>query len=343
MDSFQLWKLATDVALILSVLYLSMRFMRSQGSSVDTRELRDLEIVLKTLLKDADVASRSLSDSLGRRQQSLERILAELDGGERRIASSLRSAEEMRLTLERVTAAGRMATAATPHAASKTADIPLTRRVEVATDAVEEWAEPPSFDTPRAPVPSRRSSAITQAPTSPDAEEIGQPRRTGAAAYQSVATQTTAAAPRSEAQYNIFGERLDSEAPQKTPARADRPRLPRQPLADEIEIERVAPPKMTPPPSRRKDRAEVQDIYEAAERLLKAGEDLETVSAATRLPLDEVRKLSQIMVSSEKAAIPASPIPAAMTPAPQSGASVDPAADPRLGVFASIRRQTQVL
>ncbi|NDC39865.1 MAG: hypothetical protein EBZ48_17840, partial [Proteobacteria bacterium] len=66
METFQLWKLATDVALILSVLYLGVRFMRSQSSSVDTRELRDLEIVLKNLLKDADVASHSLSDSLGR-------------------------------------------------------------------------------------------------------------------------------------------------------------------------------------------------------------------------------------------------------------------------------------
>jgi len=107
MDTFQLCKLATDVALILSVLYLSARFIRSHQSSVDTRELRDLEIVLKNLLKDADVASRALSESLTRRQQSLERVLSELDGGERRVATAVRSAEEISARLNRTMADSR--------------------------------------------------------------------------------------------------------------------------------------------------------------------------------------------------------------------------------------------
>ncbi|NDC38384.1 MAG: hypothetical protein EBZ48_10075, partial [Proteobacteria bacterium] len=145
---------------------------------------------------------------------------------------------------------------------------------------------------------------------------------------------------------NVFGDQVEDAASQRMPVRPDRSRFPRQPLADEIELERMAPPKRSVPPPRPPEQRGIQDIYDAAEKLIKAGEDLETVAAATRLPLDEVRKLSQIVMRANEGLaeeqIPMS-APQQSAESPKAAAPMDPAADPRLGVFASIRRQTQVL
>jgi hypothetical protein len=362
MDNFQLWKLAADVALLLSVLYLCVRFVRSQGSSINTRELRDLEIVLKNLLKDADVASRSLTESLGRRQNALERLLSDLDGGERRLSVSIQAAEERSTLLSRMLSQASSSSVArssmeleeqtapvraqtvqsNPVRGNRSTIIPDTQRIELVNEVNDEpWAEPPSFGSRTAPANaamSRRNINPEEMLSDEDAPE--QPRRTGAAAYRTVASQKAAASGTSSAQYNVFGERLDSSESSVTPASAPRSNpLPRQPLANDIEVERVRP-KPSQPTIRRRDQTEMQDIYEAAERLLRAGEDVETVAAATRLPLDEVRKVSQIMISSDKASRSDEGIESAQI---NSAVVKDPAADPRLGVFASIRRQTQVL
>lgn len=361
MDNFQLWKLAADVALLLSVLYLCVRFIRSQGSSINTRELRDLEIVLKNLLKDADVASRSLTESLGRRQHSLERLLSDLDGGERRLSVSIQAAEEKSVLLSRMlhqvsdsSAIGSSVgieepvTARSPSVQSNPARvsranvIPDTQRIELINEVEEEQlAEPPSF----ASRPTSANSATSHRKAIPDAmvrddEASEQPRRTGAAAYRTVASQKSHSNGSVGAQYNVFGERLDSSDSSVNPVNLPNSNpLPRQPLARDIEIERVRPVP-SQPIIRRREETEIQDIYEAAERLLRAGEDVETVAAATRLPLDEIRKVSQIMVGADKASRSEQLPESAPT---SSNLVTDPAADPRLGVFASIRRQTQVL
>jgi hypothetical protein len=376
MDTFQLCKLATDVALILSVLYLSARFIRSHQSSVDTRELRDLEIVLKNLLKDADVASRALSESLTRRQQSLERVLSELDGGERRVATAVRSAEEISARLNRTMADSRAiqpqsnegVTSAdsqeyrsppTPSprkpAPSRRSEVPLSQQIEVASEDAE-WVEPPSFEENGSRMGRGAAPVVRRPLPSAAPDDLEQPRRTGAAAYRSVAsrpapseTETRSQSSSSNPQYNVFGERMEMQRSPESSSSSRREQLPRQPLADEVEVERLAPPRAanpTPRPNRQRERADIQDIYESAERLLIAGEDIETVAAATRLPLDEVRRLSQIVVglenvqslSHEKSAETMSAAPAGTSSAP-----VDPTTDPRLGVFASMRRQTQVL
>ena len=361
MDTFQLWKLATDVALVLSILYLCVRFMRTQGPSVNPRELRDLEIVLKNLLRDADVASRTLGDSLSRRQESLERLLAEFEGGERRMAAALQSAEQLRSKLSRGAAPSQAQAAPVPVEAevlkaSKPA-LPPAQALEVS----EDWAEPPSFESDSYAIPARVEKK-KQAPVSKEASaDEAAPRRTGEAAYRATQARhqaaAAAAAPEeasspakaapAASRENIYGELIDdsSEAAPVVPPPTPAPTKPRgqrkkanQSLSKEIEIERLNETQAA------RERATVQEVYDAAEKLLAAGENMETVAATTRLPLDEVRKLARIARRVEQARSgEASTQASKASGSSAAAASADPTADPRLGVFANIRRQTQVL
>jgi hypothetical protein len=76
----------------------------------------------------------------------------------------------------------------------------------------------------------------------------------------------------------------------------------------------------------------MQKIYAAAEALLKQGRQLEQVSAQTRLPVEEVRMLSQ-MIEIEREEEQSKKT---------KGTSV-PVEDSRLGVLGSIRRQTTTI
>jgi hypothetical protein len=72
----------------------------------------------------------------------------------------------------------------------------------------------------------------------------------------------------------------------------------------------------------------VEDIYFAAETLLKRGKDVESVARRTRLPVEEVRMILEVL--QREAAV--------------EEEAIDPAiADPRLGVLSKIRRQVQTL
>lgn len=108
MNQLALAKLVIDSLLVGAVVYLAMRSLRTGMSSMSTlagsgaaaRELRDLEISLKTLLRDADVSSQGLNSSLSRQQRNLEQLLSEISSTEARIAETIdaanRSAARMR-------------------------------------------------------------------------------------------------------------------------------------------------------------------------------------------------------------------------------------------------------
>ena len=91
----------------------------------------------------------------------------------------------------------------------------------------------------------------------------------------------------------------------------------------------------------------MHEVYSAAERLLKAGKDLQTVSLQTKLPIDDVAYLSKLLGASEKAAaVPPLPFEEAkFAQQPSEVIDVPEArgADPRLGVLSGIKRQVQIL
>ena len=73
---------------------------------------------------------------------------------------------------------------------------------------------------------------------------------------------------------------------------------------------------------------ELQRIYATAEDMIKQGQEIEQVCAQTKLPVEEVRLLSQ-MVEVERD-----------EQARQKKSQVPVGVDPRLGALGAIRRQT---
>jgi hypothetical protein len=94
MTHLEWWKLGADILLLGALVWLSFHLTRSrQTVAVPSRQGLDLERTLRGLIKEADLASSSLQDQLLRRQQSLEKVLRELEATEQRVTRAVQSAE----------------------------------------------------------------------------------------------------------------------------------------------------------------------------------------------------------------------------------------------------------
>jgi len=94
MAHLELWKLGADILLLGALGWLSFCIARvNTGSGAASRQGVELERTLRGLVKEADLASSSLHDQLLRRQQSLERLLRDIEGVEQRVSRAAASAE----------------------------------------------------------------------------------------------------------------------------------------------------------------------------------------------------------------------------------------------------------
>lgn len=154
----------------------------------------------------------------------------------------------------------------------------------------------------------------------------------------------TAPARSRKVETNIYGEPIGEVTTAPAPTTPPPSRV-RSPLAESIEKEIIPNAPASPPPD---SAAAIAEVRRAAEALLRAGRDLEFVAQRTRLPLEEVRLLSQLVVGEiEQRARQAAPEPAP-TPARASPPEVPPAPeaktdDPRLGVLSPIRRSIETV
>lgn len=145
---------------------------------------------------------------------------------------------------------------------------------------------------------------------------------------------------------NIYGEPIQSEPINevKSPGRAQQKAMRTySPLKAAVQTEIVqdeAP--LEPTQAKRSERTKhsavkeaetaIEDLYATAEELLRAGEGLALVAARTNLPISDIRALSQMIIG-ERAV------------AETKQGSVPPVVDedPRLGVMATMKRQTITL
>jgi hypothetical protein len=138
---------------------------------------------------------------------------------------------------------------------------------------------------------------------------------------------------------NIFGDEIGgaAEAPAAPAARqsagggaryqtaaAAPPAPPARPLSRSVEMQVDAPP------SSSMHSQQLEDLYMAAEDLLKTGKDLEFVAARTKLPMEEIRMLSQLIIREQLE---------------ENGRIAEKPEDSRLGVLGGggIKRQVQTL
>jgi hypothetical protein len=199
-------------------------------------------------------------------------------------------------------------------------------------------AQSPSAATIEATASARNTTRQTR--TAPDAEETtnSQLRRSIEVGQDNPQAQWN--------KVNIYGEPIQAEpiSEAKAPGRAQqRAMRTYSPLKAAVQTEIVAEETpMQPTPSKRSERIKpsavkeaedaIEDLYATAEELLRAGEGLALVAARTNLPISDIRALSQMIIGERAVAeTKQGPLPPVVDE------------DPRLGVMATMKRQTITL
>jgi|GEM_PF-6395913 len=99
MNHIELWKLGTDLLLLMSLIYFCLRFTRRDAVDTSSERLVELEATLRGLIKEADASSQTLTTQLTKRQEALEKLLYEIETAEHRINKSVTLAEECKASL----------------------------------------------------------------------------------------------------------------------------------------------------------------------------------------------------------------------------------------------------
>jgi len=309
MNSMEIWKLLIDVGLMASLVFLCYRFARPDASPSNNRSEK-LESSLSHLIKEAEQASYELDEKLLGRQKKLQRLLLDLEAIEERANRALTKAEKLET--------GSQISAGRDDERSSSSAVYSTTPQE--TELYERRKAAEGY--------SSRQPNIHRPITTMQEEE-----------HEDEAAQEYI--PQSGKNVNIYGEPIAaarSPEPRKTaPVKQNiRPRITRpnsknknnyyKPLSASVEKE------VSYAENSRDDsdvNASLQEIYSAAEQMLKAGKDVSFICEHTQLPVDEVKMLSQILERENGMQAPEN-----------ERARVE---DPRLGVLGGIKRDVQVL
>jgi len=295
MENLQLWRFMTDILLVCSFIYMGYRFFRSSATQVG-----ELEASLQRLLREADASSKSLITELKERQGTLQKLLGELAGSQHELNRLIAKGDEQKARMEENL---REIQAAQAVSMKRSA---LAR--EVVRETVRE--EPEAAPKAAPPPPSFQRAVRTEVIASP------QPVKAEGEA--------TPSGPRKLA-VNIFGEPVVSEwtPEQSMGVEAE--------VADEtpaISLRSAIEREITPQPEVVETTRDMQTVYEAAEEMIRAGNDLVLVASKTQLPMDDVRMLREMIAREEGEKQTRLP---------------PPPADPRLGVLGKMKRQVETL
>lgn len=279
MGTIQHWQLIADGLLVISLLYLAIRFTQSSGVQLQMRS-QELHKGLRLLVKEAERAGHQLNDTLIARQKELQSVLDEIQASEGAVGqfdSKIRAAKEeldskleaaRKVVLSLEDAIGTLEQQAIELDTAIEAP-PVRASAAQARETAQQQPVPPQRQ-PQQHAPLAASVERTAYAQTPEPPSFGQARQ-GAG----------------QPQVNIYGEPIgQASAPQ--PSRTATPRL-----ADSVE-QQHSQNRSEP------EAASMNSIYNAAEQLLRAGYDLQSVAAKTRLPLDEVRMLSQVVADEQE-------------------------------------------
>lgn len=339
MAEFELVKLTVDALLCVSLVYLGVRLLKASPSGVVDRKMVELEESLRGIVRQADGASRELSEELVRRQRAIERLLADAQSTERRIQEQV----------ERVSASA-------SSTVGRSENPPLGRPPAIARQPLAEEIERSVEPTVRRHTPPPAQPYLERTRHLDRRNQLTVPAQAATPRPDSYSYPRSAAV-------NIYGEPIGRHStmhstPEQLPhaypvvdQKREEPALAQHPGEIESVDARPSP---------------FSAIDRAASELLRAGHDVGAVAAATRLPLDQVRTLA----AKVQGAAPRHPAFAAAprvaqadvradgesgrrgaisqreTPADQAHfqqVSQEGATDPRLGVLGAIRRQVHTV
>ncbi len=299
LNQLSLWQMMVDLGLITAILVMALRWMKGSRAQALLPQTLELEASLRNLIDEAEASGRQLNDQLLRRESNIQKYLTELEESERRITRSVIEGEEVSKRLE-VAASAAQRNATQRNAAQSNATQSNTAQQERG-DSYKARAYAVELDDAEAPAPQARAPqarATRSAAEAPAASAQQAPRR-------SAPVQRSASV-----QHSSY-----SNAPKM---------ISRPPSAAGNTTQ--AYKKAAQPSS-----SELQQVYALAEQMLKQGVEFEQVAQRTKLPLDGVKMLSQ-MIEIER--------DEELTQELQAGQVI--AGDPRLGALGTTRRQTNV-
>lgn len=100
MHDLVIWKFATDIGLMLAVIFMAVRMLRP-AQSANHNKLLELEQGLRRLLAEAQGSTKDIDNLLVKRRQDLEQLLFDLESVETRVARGVKRAEAQQTKLER--------------------------------------------------------------------------------------------------------------------------------------------------------------------------------------------------------------------------------------------------
>ena len=295
LNQLSLWQMMVDLGLITAILVMALRWMKGSRAQALLPQTLELEASLRNLIDEAEASGRQLNDQLLRRESNIQRYLTELEESERRITRSVIEGVEVSKRLEVAASTAQRNAAQRNAAQQERGDSYKTRAYAVEL----EDAEAPALQAP-----------------APQAARAPQARATRSAAEAPAAT--TQQAPRRSAP-------LQSSASVQHSSYSNAPKIISRPPSAAGNTTQAYQKAAQPSSS------ELQQIYALAEQMLKQGVEFEQVAQRTKLPLDGVKMLSQ-MIEIER--------DEESTQELQAGQVI--AGDPRLGALGTTRRQTNV-
>ncbi len=288
MFNISLLQLFADAGLITSLVFLSYHILRGSGLSPDAGRARAMEAKLRNLLREAEQSGAEFRRSTDEKQRVLEELLFDIRTVEGRINDAIERAEGLKREISAPSSERFAGSAEEPRESER-----VGRREQSPYAQVQERVpEPASFGSARSSNPYAQQQAPAQtSAVKPAAVNIfGEPIETSAAP----APERAAAQAQDEQGPIIHRQQEEAPAPSR---RAQERRL-----AEQIEREVLSAGPAKSKASSGNSLEQLEDVYEAAERLFQSGKDLEYVAAKTKLPLEELRMLSQIVRNKEQEA-----------------------------------------
>lgn len=267
MGTYEVWKIAVDVSLSVSLLFLAFRFFKTGQLGAQSRKGLELEATLRRLIQDAREAGNDLNEELYRRQVSLEKALSNIEQAEARIRTVSNLADEKCQAIDGL----------------------LSRTHKVIETVKGHNFEDRELERERIQESTAKASPIQQA-YQPSARKAPRPAPAASSSdpYAKWLDQQASS-----------GERHDAQSLRKSIEREVE--LPSAPAGSDVQS-RLKAALTANAQANRKPQQTIEDmekIYALAESLLRAGRDVESVVRQTSLPARRVQAIAE-MVSRER-------------------------------------------
>lgn len=261
----QIWKIVSDVLLVVSLIYLSYKIAKGTTAPLEKRAL-GLEANLRMLLDEAEQSSKHLNEKLLKRQSELQKSLFEIKSHEERLETTTTKSESIELRLKEQLRQAEI---------QKSELESQKNKIDFLINKIEEHR----YDL-------RRGERYEERYTDKKIKKTDNTNQVLEVNFETASEIKSTLDDIEKENIKIPNEPIkDNTIEVRNPDIAEDERLDHAP--------RVKKQKLAKTENQINDG--IQEIYDAAENLLRAGKDVNSVATETTLSLEEVSMLSQMV------------------------------------------------